>query len=291
MAAFARDNESSMQVWSKESGYPGDPAYREFYRDVGWDLPLEYIRPWVQPTGDRKNTGIKYYRITGKGNHKEPYDPYWARERAAEHASHFVWSRERQIEHLAGRMGRPPIVVAPYDAELFGHWWYEGPTWLDFVLRKIACDSQTVSLTYPGEYLSRMPTQQVATPAQSSWGDKGYHEVWLTESNAWIYPHAFRCAEQMRDLARSQADDAAPLVQRVLRQLARELLLLQASDWAFIIRNRTMPEYATRRTDSHVRRFRRLAEMLWQGQIDEGWLAKVESVDNLFPAVDWRVYR
>lgn len=291
MAAFARDAESSVQVWSKESGYPGDASYREFYRDIGWDLPLDYIGPWVQPTGDRKNTGIKYHRITGTGTHKEPYDPYWAKERAAEHASHFVWCREKQIEHLAGRMGRPPVVVAPYDAELYGHWWYEGPMWIDFVLRKLAFDSTIVSTTHPAEYLTRMPTQQVATPAQSSWGDKGYHEVWLTDANAWIYPHAFRAAEQLRDLARSHHDDAPDLVQRVLRQLARELLLVQSSDWAFILRNKTMAEYATHRTVSHLRRFRRLAEMLWHHHIDEPWLAKVEATDNLFPTLDWRVYR
>ena len=85
-AAFARDPESSMQVWSAESGYPGDPDYREFYRDVGWDLDYDYVKPYIQPTGQRKNVGIKYYRITGKTAHKEPYDPGRARERAASHA-------------------------------------------------------------------------------------------------------------------------------------------------------------------------------------------------------------
>lgn len=296
VAAFARDPESSQQVWSKEQGYPGDFAYREFYRDIGWDLPLDYIGPWVQPTGDRKNTGIKYHRITGRSgqpgsDHKEPYDPYWARERAAEHAGHFLWCRERQIEHLAGSLGRPPLIVAPYDAELFGHWWYEGPMWIEFLLRKTAFDSRVVTMTHPAEYLRRMPTQAVATPAQSSWGDKGYHEVWLTDANAWLYPHAFRAAESLVDLARRTPDDAPPLVQRALRQMARELLLLQSSDWAFILRNNTMPEYATRRTVSHVRRLRHLADMVRGGQIDEQWLAEVEATDNLFPNVDWRVYR
>ena len=291
VAAFARDPESSQQVWSKEQGYPGDAAYREFYRDIGWDLPLDYIGPWVQPTGDRKNTGIKYHRITGPTDQKELYDPFWARERAAEHASHFLACRERQIEALSGVMGRPPWVVAPYDAELFGHWWYEGPMWIDFVLRKTAFDSRAVTLTHPAEYLRRMPTQALATPAQSSWGDKGYHEVWLTEANAWLYPHAFRAAETLVELARRTPDDAPEPVQRVLRQMARELLLLQASDWAFILRNQTMPEYATRRTVSHVRRLRHLADMLARGSIDEAWLAEVEAVDNLFPHVDWRLYR
>ncbi|MBI6545920.1 MAG: DUF1957 domain-containing protein, partial [Cyanobacteria bacterium NC_groundwater_1444_Ag_S-0.65um_54_12] len=123
VAAFARDQESSRQVWSKDEGYPGDYNYREFYRDVGYDLDLEYIAPYVQATGERKNTGIKYYRVTGKTNHKEPYNPYWAGKKAEEHAGHFMWCRERQIEYLANTMGRSPLIVSPYDAELFGHWW------------------------------------------------------------------------------------------------------------------------------------------------------------------------
>jgi 1,4-alpha-glucan branching enzyme len=291
VAAFGRDQESSIQVWSKDHGYPGDFTYREFYRDIGWDLPIEYVGPYVQPTGARKNTGIKYHRITRKGEPKDLYDPYWAREKAIEHAGNFVFNRERQIEHLAGVMGRPPIVVAPYDAELFGHWWYEGPMWLGEVIRKVAADSSVVALTDTGEYLTRMPTQQVATPAESSWGDKGYHEFWLSEENAWIYPHAHRAAEWMADLARRHAGrDISPIEERVLRQAARELLLAQASDWAFILRSGTMREYAARRTVSHLRRFRHLAAMLSDGRIDEDWLRRAESADNLFPNVNWRTF-
>src|SRR5919206_2587411 len=128
VAAFARDPESSMQVWSAEHGYPGDPVYREFYRDIGWDLDYDYIRPYIQATGDRKNTGIKYYRITGKValGEKEPYDPAAARTRAEMHAGNFLFNRTKQVEFLRSsfRDGPPPIVISPYDAELYGHWWY-----------------------------------------------------------------------------------------------------------------------------------------------------------------------
>ena len=121
VATFARDQESSRQVWSKDEGYPGDYNYREFYRDIGFDLPLDYIGEYIQATGDRKNTGIKYYKVTGKTtalHKKELYDPHWADKKADEHAANFMWCREKQIEHLAGVMGRPPIVVSPSDAEL-----------------------------------------------------------------------------------------------------------------------------------------------------------------------------
>ncbi|MFH2008927.1 MAG: DUF1957 domain-containing protein, partial [bacterium] len=153
VAAFARDTETALQVWSRDHGYPGDPVYREFYRDIGYDLELDYIGPWVQPDGARKNTGFKYYRITGPGEEKVLYDPVRARERAELHAAHFVTQRERQIERQAAALGRPPVVLAPYDAELFGHWWYEGPWWLEAVLRGFASRPGVCALTHPVAYL------------------------------------------------------------------------------------------------------------------------------------------
>jgi len=110
VAAFARDPESSMQVWSAEYGYPGDSIYREFYRDIGWDLDYDYIRPYIQATGDRKNTGIKYYRITGKVplGAKEPYDPAAARERAETHAGNFLFNRASSSNSSAHLRDGPP---------------------------------------------------------------------------------------------------------------------------------------------------------------------------------------
>ena len=290
VAAFARDKESSIQVWSADHGYPGDFTYREFYRDVGYDLDYDYVAPYVQPTGARKNTGIKYHRITGKTKHKELYDPYWAREKASEHAGNFMFNRERQVEHLHGMLGRPPIVVSPYDAELFGHWWYEGPWWLDYVVRKSCFDQRVYKVTHLVEYLFEQPTQQVAEPAQSSWGDKGYHEFWLNDTNEWIYPHLHKAAERMIGLARDIVN-ADGLYRRALNQAARELLLAQSSDWAFIMKTGTMVEYAVRRTVSHLRRFTRLHDEIRSGRIDQTWLTRVEYIDNSFPEIDYNVYR
>ncbi|MBI3932236.1 MAG: DUF1957 domain-containing protein, partial [Acidobacteria bacterium] len=125
---FARDMESSRQVWSAEVGYPGDYDYREFYKDIGWELPLEYLDPFLGD-GMRRNLGIKYYRVTGRGvdlGKKEPYDRPRALEKAAIHAGHFLENRQRQVQAAAAAMGKTPVVVSPYDAELFGHWWFEG---------------------------------------------------------------------------------------------------------------------------------------------------------------------
>jgi 1,4-alpha-glucan branching enzyme len=292
VAAFGRDLESSLQVWSRDHGYPGDFEYREFYRDIGFDLPMDYIGPYVQSTGERKNTGIKYHRITGRVGlgEKRLYDPYRAREKAAEHAGNFMFNRERQIDWLAQQMGRPPIVVSPYDAELFGHWWYEGPWWIELMLRKSCYDQQVFQVTHLAEYLAENPTQQLTQPAQSSWGDKGYHEYWLNDTNAWIYPHLHRAEAWMTELAGRFAG-ASGLAERALNQAARELLLAQSSDWAFIMKAGTMVDYAARRSRSHLRRFRALAEQVQRGGIDEGWLRKLEYVDNLFPAIDFRTYR
>ncbi len=290
VAAFGRDPESSLQVWSAEHGYPGDPLYREFYRDIGYDLPLDYVRPYVQPTGERKNVGFKYHRITGKTPHKEPYDPGAARERAAAHAGNFMFNRERQIEHLRGVMGRPPVVVAPYDAELFGHWWFEGPEFLDFFVRKAAFDQSVFRLSSASDVLRALPEHQLATPPFCSWGAGGYAEVWLNGTNDWIYRHLHKGAELMIGLARDYPE-ASGVTRRALNQAARELLLAQSSDWAFIMKTGTMVDYAVRRTKEHVLRLHRLHDQIRRGALDEGWLAHVEGRDNVFPEIDWRVYR
>jgi 1,4-alpha-glucan branching enzyme len=290
VAAFARDPESSKQVWSAQEGYPGDPVYRDFYRDVGFDLPMDYIGPYIHADGIRIQTGLKYYRITGRNSeHKEPYDAELAMSRAAEHAGNFLFNRERQVEHLAGRMDRKPIIVAPYDAELFGHWWYEGPHFLEMLFRKMQYDQATVAPVLPSEYLAEYPTNQVARPTTSSWGYKGYGEVWLDGSNHWIYPHLHKLAERMTKLAMTYPS-ADGLLRRALNQAARELLLAQASDWAFIMKTGTSVEYAKRRTGDHVCCFNDLDAAITSGAINESWLAQVEFRDNLFPHVDYRVY-
>ncbi len=288
-AAFGRDLESSKQVWSAEEGYPGDFEYREFYRDAGYDLEYDYVKPYIQPNGLRKFTGLKYYRITGRSPHKEPYRPHIARERSAEHAGNFMFNREKQIEYLNNTLGIQPIVISPYDAELYGHWWYEGPDFLNYLLRKIAYDQNTFKTITPSEYLERFPTQQLAKPSASSWGNKGYWEVWLEGSNSWIYPHLHAAAQRMTELAR-QYKDCYGLTDRAMKQAARELLLAQSSDWAFIMKTGTMVPYAVKRTKDHLLRFNRLYDQIKSNQIDESFLGNCEWRDNIFPNINWRYY-
>ena len=290
VAAFGRDMESSKQVWSAKQGYPGDYDYREFYRDVGFDLDYDYVRPYLHSDGNRVNLGIKYYRITGETEHKEPYKPSIAREKAAAHAGNFMYNREKQIEWLHDFLKIKPIVVSPYDAELFGHWWYEGPEWVEFLIRKIHFDQKTIKMITPWEYLERHPKLQVISPSMSSWGWKGYSEVWLNGDNDWIYSHLHMMADRMVILA-GRFPDADGITKRALNQAARELLLAQGSDWAFIMKTGTMVEYAHKRTKDHIARFDRLYQDIMNAQINDQWLREVEHRDNIFPDIDYRIYR
>ncbi len=289
VAAFSRDMESSKQVWSSEEGYPGDFEYRDFYRDVGFDLEFDYIKPYIHPDGIRCFTGVKYHKITGRTPHKEPYNRHRAMEKAASHAANFMFNREKQIEHLHGVMKREPLIISPYDAELYGHWWFEGPEFLNYFMRKVCFDQNIFKLTTPTEYLREYPTQQIIQPSASSWGNKGYWEVWLEGSNAWIYPHLHAAADRMTELAR-HFKNRGDLTERALKQAARELLLAQSSDWAFIMKTGTMVPYAVKRTKDHCLRFTRLYDMIKSGHIDEPWLASVEWRDNIFPDVNYHYW-
>lgn len=290
VAAFARDIDSSKQVWSAKEGYPGDFYYRDFYRDVGFDLDLDYVKPYINPDGTRIFTGIKYFRITGPTDYKEVYVPEIALEKAASHAGNFMFNREKQIEWYSGAMDRKPIIVSPYDAELFGHWWYEGPDFLNYLFRKVHFDQKTIKCITPTEYLNEYPKNQVCTPSESSWGYKGYHEVWLEGSNDWIYRHLHKAADRMCEMA-ERFQKPYDLQRKALNQAARELLLAQSSDWAFIMKTRTNVGYAVRRTNEHLLNFLRLYDEITGNRIDEGWLNWIASKNNLFPDIDYSIYR
>ena len=286
--AFARDQQSSKAVWSAEEGYPGDFRYREFYRDIGYDLELDYIKPYIHPIGFRINTGIKYYRITGKGNHKEAYVEAAANEATEAHAADFVFNRNLQSEWLTPRMDTPPSIICPYDAELFGHWWYEGPKFLGKVMRKILSGPNSVQLSTPRDYLMMHGKIPKSDPAFSSWGAGGYADVWLNASNDWIYPHLHKVGELLHEVAKRPPGSDQD--KRARNQMARELLLAQASDWAFIMKTGTMVEYAVKRTQVHVHNCHELFRQINDGIIDEGFLSNLEATDNIFPELNYRIY-
>jgi 1,4-alpha-glucan branching enzyme len=289
VAAFGRDPESSRQVWDRQGGYPGDPYYREFYRDIGYDLDIDYIGPFLPGGHLRVDTGFKYHRITGNGLRKEPYLPGAARERAARHATDFCRRRLAQLERAARVINRRPLAVAPYDAELFGHWWFEGPWWLNYLCREVAA-TEFLAMVTPTEYLQEYPENQVADLTMCSWGAGGYNEYWLNPSNDWIYKHLHRAEDKMSALADEYPQAGEP-EKRCLNQAARELLLAQSSDWPFIIHSGTAVDYAVRRFKNHIGRFNILADMLASHSIHEGTLHDIESRSKFLPDIDYRIYR
>jgi len=261
VAFFARDPASSRDVWSREVGYPGDPEYREFYRDVGFDLPAEALEPEGElgPHGTRLMTGLKLFRITGAGSHKEPYRPGEAAALAARHAKHFVRAREAMLAEA--RVHNPePILVAPFDAELFGHWWFEGPLFLEQLLIELDASARrgVIAATTLRDYLAHSPHAAIAEPAPSSWGEGGFGEVWAGASAARLWRHVHH-GERIVRAALELRREASGLSGRALDQAIRELMLLEASDWAFMLHRREMAEYAETRVRSHVQRLTRLS--------------------------------
>ena len=320
-AVFARDVETSQQVWSAEIGYPGNDLYREFYRDIGWDAPLDYLKPHLHADGERRHLGLKYHRITGRDvpqNRKEPYIPAMARDKAAENAMHFIGERIKQARQLRETFeGHPPLVISPYDAELYGHWWYEGPQFIDFFFKKIHFDQNEIECITPGDFLDAGLPIQVQQPTASSWGENGYFKVWLNKDNSWMYPYQHDAERRMTEFANRYAGNADALVgmdatsaasashaggtgvagegacvpaKRILNQMARELLLAQSSDWAFQIYQGTTVQYSSRRFQSHIQRFNMLADILESGNLDDDLLCEIEARDNIFAEIDYGVF-
>ncbi|MGC8765596.1 MAG: glycoside hydrolase family 57 protein [Brevinematia bacterium] len=289
---FGRDVETSRLVWSSKEGYPGDPYYREFYRDIGYDLDFNYVKPYILETGERIFTGIKYYRITDKNGpleHKRVYEIEKAKEKVRQHSLHFVNSRDRQINYLSDFMDRKPLIVSMYDAELFGHWWFEGIDFLYNVI-KLINESSIIKMILPSEYLELYRENQVAEPSMSSWGSNGYSEFWLNETNDWIYRHLHKATERMIELATIFYKAKSKVYVDCLNQAARELLIAQSSDWPFIMKTMTMVDYAKNRIVESLNNFNTLYKMLKNKDVDEKFVKRLNSRNNIFQDIDYRVF-
>ncbi len=288
MAFFGRDNESTLPVWSASQGYPGDGVYREFHRDLGWDLPEERLEE--AGIRSRRPLGLKLHRVTAQAcslDQKQPYAPRRAAERVVEHAAAYLQGRAALLDNLAATIDRAPLLVAPFDAELFGHWWFEGPRFLAELFRQGAVAG--VRFTHLREVLGRGEALQVCRPSPSSWGQGGYHNYWLNETNAWVVAEWQRASRAM--VGRVNRGVGSDAQRRWLTQAGRELLLAQSSDWSFILRAGTTTELARERINRHLDRFWRLLDAVERGTaLPETWLRAVELEDGLFPdlnAADW----
>ena len=288
VAFFGRDSDATLPVWSAKDGYPGDPTYREFHRDLGWDLPPERIAAHGLP--GQRPLGLKLHRVSDQNaplDAKQPYQPEKAQARTREHAQHFLQGRRDQLANLQAGMGTAPLLVAPFDAELFGHWWFEGPQFLAELFRQ--GPAQGVRFSSLRAALGGTPNLQVCDPCPSSWGRGGFHDYWLNETNAWIVPEWSKAGQMMVDRCSRGVGSETDL--RLLNQAGRELLLAQSSDWSFILRSGTTTELAKERVERHLGRFWRLmAAIDHREELPEGWLEDVEAEDALFPLIqpaDW----
>jgi len=279
-AVFARDTRTAVQVWSGEHGYPGDFWYLEFHKK---HFP----------------GGLRYWRVTERESDlgsKAPYEPERVPERLREQADHFVEVLRGVILEQAEKQ-ESPVVCAPYDAELLGHWWFEGPEWLYQVLKRVAQDDVVRPITCR-EYLKVAPAKELVRLPEGSWGQGGFHWVWLNEWTEWTWRHIYESEDRLAAILEQAPAEPEGELSRVLNQLVRELLLLQSSDWQFLITTWSARDYAENRFTMHFEDFQALAavaEKLLSGEqlnaADQGLLETLEQRDEIFPDVDladWR---
>ncbi len=275
VAVIGRNNRTGMQVWSADHGYPGDFDYREFHKKDGV-------------------SGLQYWRVTGARvdlGEKDWYHPDWAEAKIASHAHHFSQLVEQLIRQYHERTGRYGVVAAVYDTELFGHWWFEGVRWLGEVLAILA-RSETVDLRTASELLETRPPEDVVELPESSWGMGGGHFTWDNADTHWMWPIVHDAEARMERLvARHPEPPATGPTLEVLNQAARELLLLQSSDWPFLITTGQAAEYAVQRFQEHVERFERLAGIAESGTADHAARQLANELyerDKVFPDIDYR---
>jgi len=275
VAVYGREERTGLQVWSAAHGYPGDFLYREFHRKDA-------------------HSGLQYWRITGAQadlGQKALYDPHPATNQVQMHADHFVHLVEDEVGNYYDAAKQPGIVVSAYDTELFGHWWFEGVGWLKEVLRRLD-KHETVELTTAGDYLEAYPPEQVVTLPESSWGEGGGHWTWMNPDTEWMWPLVHDAELRMERLVASHPSVKGRM-RDVLNQAARELLLLESSDWPFLISTGQAKEYASGRFQRHLARFHHLAAIADSEVVTDAHQHLLESIaalDNPFPTIDYRVF-
>ena len=275
-SVFPRDPRTGIQVWSGDTGYPGDSAYLDFHK-----------KRW--PGGHR------YWRVTGPDidmRDKQPYVPAEAAEKIKDHAAHFAGIVWQALSPTFNR-STPPILCAPFDAELFGHWWFEGCVWLEAVARNLHDFNTDIQLTSCVGYLDRFPATDLIAMHEGSWGASGGDQVWLNPETSWTWTHIYPAELFVRDLATAGRWRNSPLTTRIAQQICRELLLLESSDWQFLITTGAARDYGEARFVTHNEDFNTL-KAIWEAFENTGSLtpeqhARLDEIslrDNIFPDLD-----
>ena len=292
VAFFGRDSDSTLPVWASNHGYPGDSKYREFHRDLGWDLPVEALRKIG--IEEPRPLGLKLNKVTAQNiplKDKGFYQAEKANIQVKEHAKEYLLGRKLQFNNLYKAINQEPLLVAPFDAELFGHWWFEGPRFLSELFKQSG--EQNIEFTKLNDVLKESPRIQLCEPCPSSWGQGGFHKYWLNESNSWLIPEWSKAGKSMVESCKNGVKNELEL--RVLQQAGRELLLSQSSDWSFILKAGTTTELAKERIHRHLKRFWLLINSLDNEQeLPQSKLIELEKEDCIFPLIhanDWKKYQ
>jgi 1,4-alpha-glucan branching enzyme len=262
-------------------------VYRDNCSDAGYDLPAELVKPFLGTKGLRRGTGYKY-RSREKGG---VYDPLAAQAQAQAAARGFLESCISRLTAASRLMEVPPLCLCSFDADFFGRDWYEGPLFIEALFRE-AAGREDIRFKSPAEYLFKQDAAnfQTLSPEFSSQGTNGYAETWLDGSNDWMYRHAFRALERMIELAERFPDDTG-LKERALNQAAREILLMQSSDWPRMLYQEKSSEYARCCIEDSLRNFTTIYEALGSNYISTQWLTGLEKRHNIFPHINYRVFR
>ena len=275
VAVLGRNNRTGQQVWSADHGYPGDFDYREFHKK-------------------HHESGLQYWRVTGAGidlGDKDLYHPETAAQKVQEHAQHYARLVERLTREQNAETGRYGIISSNYDTELFGHWWFEGVTWIKETLRALS-ESEVVDLTTTSEYVAEHEPQKALAVPESSWGAGGTHWTWDNPETHWVWEPIHESERRMEGLVSRHPNAEGP-ARRALDQAARELLLLESSDWPFLMTTGQARHYAIERFRSHLARFQKLADMVESGAIADAaaFAAEAYELDKVFPHIDYRWFR
>ena len=286
---FPRDMNTAKEVWGAKTGYPTHPSYREFYRDLAFDADKEYLAPYLHSDGVRRPLGFKYHKITGVVPlyEKDIWDPDEAIAQAKIHAKQFVDARLREAEEIGKKDNIPILFTAPFDAELFGHWWFEGPWFIEALFREMKNRDYALMPITPREWLDRYEVKYNIKPDSGTWGAGRDFSTWLNPDNAWIYRHLYNAEKTMEEITK-RIPMADGVERRALDQALRELLLAQASDWPFIMTKKTVVSYATKRFRNHIYVFRKLIDSIESGRIDESFLKEQELNFPFGKNIDYR---
>ncbi len=275
VAVMGRNDRAGFQVWSAADGYPGDGVYREFHKK------------------DDKS-GMNYWRITSSNTDlgdKMLYDPVLAMNQVNSNSDHYTTLLYHLLNDYKKANNKNGLIMVSFDTELYGHWWFEGVEFIKQVVRKLHNFLPEIERLTAGEYLEKHPPVDTIQIPESSWGQGGHFYVWLNHLTEWMWPIINGCEKRIIDIvAKYEKLPEDKLLHRALNQLARENLLLQSSDWPFLITTWQAKDYATERFEEHVTRFEKIADMIEAGNINEEELVKIESIDNCFPVIDYRVY-